>query len=298
MKSGFVAIIGKPNAGKSTLINAILGEKISIATYKAQTTRNAILGILNEPDYQIVFIDTPGIHTPSSSLGTYMNKEAMSQAAGVDVVYYIVDGNKGLQDDDQEILKQVFSYEVPVFLLLNKIDELKADRVIKRLAFADQNYNFNEIIPISALKKENLNELLDTTKKYLTDSIQYYSSDSKTNMNIDFQISEIIREKLIINTDKEIPHLCAVQVEKIKENESKVFIDACIICNKDSHKGIIIGKSGSMLKKINENASSDISKLFNNKRIILSLYVKVEEDWLNKQKKLFELGYFKGDQDE
>lgn len=298
MKSGFVAIIGKPNAGKSTLINAILGEKISIATYKAQTTRNAILGILNEPDYQIVFIDTPGIHTPSSSLGTYMNKEAMSQAAGVDVVYYIVDGNKGLQDDDQEILKQVFSYEVPVFLLLNKIDELKADRVIKRLAFADQNYNFNEIIPISALKKENLNELLDTTKKYLTDSIQYYSSDSKTNMNIDFQISEIIREKLIINTDKEIPHLCAVQVEKIKENESKVFIDACIICNKDSHKGIIIGKSGSMLKKINENASSDISKLFNNKRIILSLYVKVEEDWLNKQKKLFELGYFKGNQDE
>ena len=298
MKSGFVAIIGKPNAGKSTLINAILNEKISIATHKAQTTRNAILGILNEPDYQIVFIDTPGIHSPTSSLGTYMNKEAMSQAAGVDVVYYIVDGNKGLQEDDEEILKQVFSYEVPVFLLLNKIDELKSDRVIKRLAYADQNYNFNEIIPISALKKENLDELLNTTKKYLTDSIQYYSSDSKTNMNIDFQISEIIREKLIINTDKEIPHLCAVQVEKIKENESKVFIDACIICNKDSHKGIIIGKSGTMLKKINENACSDIKKLFNNKRIILSLYVKVEEDWLNKQKKLFELGYFKGDQDE
>ena len=298
MKSGFVAIIGKPNAGKSTLINAILNEKISITTSKAQTTRNAILGILNEPDYQIVFIDTPGIHDASSHLGTYMNKEAMSQAAGVDVIYYIVDGNKGLQDDDKGILEQLFTYEVPVFLLLNKIDELNSERIIKRLAYANQHFNFKEIIPISALKKDNLQELLNTTKAYLQDSIQYYPSDSKTNMNIDFQISEIIREKIIINTREEIPHLCAVKTEKIKENESKVFIDACIICNKDSHKGIIIGKSGTMLKKINDNACSDISKLFNNKRVILSLYVRVQEDWLNSQKQLFDLGYFKGDQDE
>ena len=298
MKSGFVAIIGKPNAGKSTLLNSLLGEKISITTYKAQTTRNAILGILNDEEIQIVFIDTPGIHNPTTHLGTYMNKEAMSQAEGVDVIYYIVDGNSGLQEEDKKIIERLKKYEAPMFLLLNKIDDMNSDRVISRLSYASENYEFAEIIPISALTKENLQELLNTTKQYLKDDVQYYPQDMKTNVNIDFQISEIIREKIIINTREEIPHLCAVKVEKIKENESKVFVDACIICNKDSHKGIIIGKSGSMLKKINDNACSDISKLFNNKRIILSLYVRVQEDWLNKDKQLFDLGYFTGDKNE
>lgn len=298
MKSGFIAIIGRPNAGKSTLINSLLKEKIAITTQKAQTTRNAILGILNEEDSQIVFIDTPGIHDAKTALGTYMNREAMSQAEGVDIIYYIVDGNKGLQNQDKEILERLFSYEAPVFLLVNKIDELSSDQLIKRLTYAQQNYDFAEIIPISALNKDNLDELLETSKSYLHDSIQYYPEDMKTNMNLEFRISEIIREKIILNTREEVPHLVACRIEEIREKSSKVQIEATIICNKDTHKAIIIGRGGSMLKKINDQASSDIAKLFDNKKIILSLYVRVEEDWLNSQKQLFDLGYFSGDRDE
>ena len=298
MKSGFIAILGRPNAGKSTLLNALLKEKLAITTHKAQTTRNAILGILNDDEYQIVFIDTPGIHEATSALGIYMNKEAMSQADGADVVLYMVDGNKGLQDEDSQILERIYSYNVPVFLVVNKIDEINRDRLISRLAYADSNYKFDEIIPISALNKENIDELLNTCKKYLKDEVMYYPNDVKTNMNVDFQIAEIIREKVILNTEREVPHLVACKVDEIKDRTSKVFISASIICNKDSHKAIIIGKGGSMLKRINEQASSDISKLFDNKKVYLSLFVKVQEDWLNSQKQLFNLGYFKGDQDE
>ena len=295
MKSGFIAILGRPNAGKSTLINSIMKEKIAITTQKAQTTRNAILGILNDEDSQIVFIDTPGIHEAKTALGTYMNREALSQAEGVDIIYYIVDGTKGLQSEDKQILERVFSYGAPVFLLVNKIDEISSDLLIRRLTYASDNYSFAEIIPISALKKDNIDELIATSKGYLTDSVQYYPEDVKTNMNLDFRISEIIREKIILNTREEIPHLVAVRIEEIKEKTSKVQIEATIICNKDTHKGIIIGRSGSMLKKINDQASSDIARLFDGKKIILSLYVKVEEDWLNSQKQLFDLGYFSGD---
>ena len=298
MKSGFIAILGRPNAGKSTLINSIMKEKIAITTQKAQTTRNAILGILNDEDSQIVFIDTPGIHEAKTALGTYMNREALSQAEGVDIIYYIVDGTKGLQSEDKQILERVFSYGAPVFLLVNKIDEISSDLLIRRLTYASDNYSFAEIIPISALKKDNIDELIATSKGYLTDSVQYYPEDVKTNMNLDFRISEIIREKIILNTREEIPHLVAVRIEEIKEKTSKVQIEATIICNKDTHKGIIIGRSGSMLKKINGQASSDIARLFDGKKIILSLYVKVEEDWLNSQKQLFDLGYFSGDRDE
>lgn len=298
MKSGFIAILGRPNAGKSTLINSIMKEKIAITTQKAQTTRNAILGILNDEDSQIVFIDTPGIHEAKTALGTYMNREALSQAEGVDIIYYIVDGAKGLQSEDKQILERVFSYGAPVFLLVNKIDEISSDLLIRRLTYASDNYSFAEIIPISALKKDNIDELIATSKGYLTDSVQYYPEDVKTNMNRDFRISEIIREKIILNTREEIPHLVAVRIEEIKEKTSKVQIEATIICNKDTHKGIIIGRSGSMLKKINDQASSDIARLFDGKKIILSLYVKVEEDWLNSQKQLFDLGYFSGDRDE
>ena len=298
MKSGFIAILGRPNAGKSTLINSIMKEKIAITTQKAQTTRNAILGILNDEDSQIVFIDTPGIHEAKTALGTYMNREALSQAEGVDIIYYIVDGAKGLQSEDKQILERVFSYGAPVFLLVNKIDEISSDLLIRRLTYASDNYSFAEIIPISALKKDNIDELIATSKGYLTDSVQYYPEDVKTNMNLDFRISEIIREKIILNTREEIPHLVAVRIEEIKEKTSKVQIEATIICNKDTHKGIIIGRSGSMLKKIKDQASSEIARLFDGKKIILSLYVKVEEDWLNSQKQLFDLGYFSGDRDE
>ena len=298
MRSGFIAILGKPNAGKSTLINAILKEKIAITTQKAQTTRNAILGILNEEDSQIVFIDTPGIHEAKTALGAYMNKEALSQAEGVDIIYYIVDGQKGLQADDKKILERVFSYGAPVFLLMNKIDEVSSDLLIKRLTYAQNNYDFAEIIPICALNGENLEELLRTSREYLHDDVQYYPENVKTNRSRDFRIAEIIREKIILNMREEVPHLVACKVEEVKELTSKVQIEATIICNKKTHKGMIIGKNGSMLKKINNEASRDIAALFDGKKIILSLYVKVEEDWLNSQKQLFDLGYFSGDSDE
>lgn len=291
MKSGFVALVGKPNAGKSTLINSLLNKKIAITTHKAQTTRNAILGILNNPEYQIVFIDTPGIHNPNTHLGSYMNKEAYNQAYGADVIYYIVDGNSGLRNDDKEILDKLFEYEVPVFLLVNKIDEINNDKLIERLAYASNNYDFKEIIPISALNKDNLDDLLKTTLNYLGDSIKYYPDDITTPNSLEFQISEIIREKIILNTEQEIPHLTAVKIDTIKATDTRITIEASIIVNKDSHKGIIIGKSGSMLKKINGASSREIKKI-TGKKVFLSLYVRVQEDWLNSDKKLFELGYF------
>ena len=298
MKSGFIAIIGRANAGKSTLINTLLADKIAITTNKAQTTRNSILGIYNDDNYQIVFIDTPGIHEAKTALGSYMNKEAYSQADGADIILYIIDGNIGLQDEDRKILDKVFNYNIPIFLVVNKIDEINQSRLISRLAFADNNYKFNEIIPISALNNENVDELLNTCKKYLKDEILYYPNDINTTANIDFKISEILREKLINNLNKEVPHLLACKVDMIKDLTSKVFIEASIICNKDSHKAIIIGKNGSMLKRINSEACKDIAYLFDNKKIYLSLFVKVESDWQNSQKQLFNLGYFNEDKDE
>lgn len=291
MKSGFIAIIGRPNAGKSTLLNNLLNRKLAITTYKAQTTRNAILGILNEDDYQIVFVDTPGIHNAKSALGSYMNKEAYAQANGADLIFYLVDGNKGLQREDEEVLETIFSYDIPVFLLMNKIDEFSSDLLISRLNYANTHYDFAEIIPISALKKDNLDELLTVAKQYLQEGVQYFPEDAITNVSTRFTVSEIIREKVILNTYEEIPHFVAVNIEEYKETEKRLYIEATIIVNKDTHKGIVIGKQGTMLRKINEAATKDITKLIG-KKVILSLYVRVEEDWLNKEKRLFELGYF------
>lgn len=291
MKSGFVAIIGRPNAGKSTLLNNLLNKKVAITTPKAQTTRNAILGIYNKKDLQIVFVDTPGIHKPTSALGNFMNKAAIAQVEGADIIYYLIDGEKGYQEEDTEILKKLEKYNIPIFLLLNKIDEMDNNKIIKRLSYASDMFEFKEIIPISALKDSNINELIETSKKYLNDSVRYYPEDVDTITSDDFKIAEIIREKIILFTEKEIPHLTAVNIDSIRETDKKVFIEASIIVNKDSHKAIIIGKKGAMLKRINDASCFDLNKLFN-KKVVLSLYVKVEEEWLNSQKKLFELGYF------
>jgi len=291
VKSGFVAIIGRPNAGKSTLLNNLINKKVAITTPKAQTTRNAILGIYNKKDLQIVFVDTPGIHKPTTALGNFMNKAAIAQVEGADIIYYVVDGDKGLQDEDKETLNKLSKYDIPIFLLVNKIDEMDNNKIIKRLSYAEAAFDFAEIIPISALKSSNIDELIETSKKYLKDSVRYYPEDVDNVTSDDFKIAEIIREKIILNTEKEIPHLTAVNIDSIRETDKKVFIEASIIVNKESHKAIIIGKNGMMLKRINDAACYELSKLFD-KKIVLSLYVRVEEDWLNKEKKLFELGYF------
>lgn len=291
MKSGFIALIGKPNAGKSTLLNSLLNKKIAIATYKAQTTRNSIQGILNKDDVQIVFVDTPGIHEAKNYLGSYMNKEAYAQADGADIIYYLVDAKKGINKEDEEVLKRLFGYDIPIFCIFNKIDEVNKDKLIERCMYASKHFDFKEIIPISALNKNNLDELINTSINYLNEGPLYYPEDTSDISSLEFKISEIIREKIILNTEKEIPHFTAVKVDELKEEENKINISASIIVNKDSHKGIIIGKKGDMLKKINMSSSKDI-KALTGKKVFLNLFVKVEEDWLNKQKKLFDLGYF------
>ena len=244
-----VAIVGKPNAGKSTLLNSLLDRKIAITAPKAQTTRNAILGIMNGDDYQIVFVDTPGIHDPSTHLGSYMNKEAYNQAFGADIIYYLVDGNSGLRDDDREILDKLFSYEVPIFLLVNKIDEISNDKLIQRLAYGENNYDFAEIIPISAKTKDNLHDLINTTLNYLTDSVAYYPSDTVSVNSDQFMISEIIREKIIMNTEKEIPHLTAVSIDTLKQTEKRIKIEATITVNKNSHKALLSARAVQCLKE-------------------------------------------------
>ncbi|MDO4500895.1 MAG: GTPase Era [Erysipelotrichaceae bacterium] len=291
MKSGFIALIGRPNAGKSTLINSLLQRKVAIATHKAQTTRNSILGILNREDLQLVFIDTPGIHEATSYLGSYMNKEAYAQADGADIIFYVVDAVKGLGRADKEVLEKLFAYDIPIFCVFNKIDELSNEKLIDRCQFAATHYDFKEIVPISALESNNIEELIKTSLDYLNDGVLYYPTDTEEVRSNDFKISEIIREKIILFTEKEVPHLTAVKIDTLKETDSKVTIEASIIVNKQSHKGIIIGKQGAMLKKINMSACKDIKALLG-KKVLLSLYVKVEEDWLNSSKKLFDLGYF------
>lgn len=291
MKSGFVAIVGKPNSGKSTLINRILNNKVSIVSDKAQTTRNSIVGVYNREDLQIVFVDTPGIHEAKNSLGTYMNKLSYNEANGCDVIYYLSDANKGLDRSDKEILDKLFSYDIPVFLVLTKIDLCKKNTLMERLAYATSNYSFKEYIPISALKDNNVEELLNTTFSYLDEGPKYYPEDFKTNLSISQQISEIIRERVLKNIEKEIPHLVAVTIDTLNMKDNKMTIEATITVNKESHKGIIVGKSGSMLNKINIESCTQLEKEFN-KKVILSLFVKVEEDWINNEKKMFELGYF------
>lgn len=291
MKSGFVSIIGRPNAGKSTLLNSLLSDKLAITSPKAQTTRNSITGILNEKDYQIVFVDTPGVHTPKTSLGVYMNKEALNQVEGADVIYYLVDGKTGIRNEDKDILDRLFKSYSNIFLLINKIDEINKDKLIERLSYASRIYKFAEIIPISALNKDNLDELLKTTISYLKDNVRYYPEDINNTSSKEFKIVETIREKILLNLDEEVPHLCAVKIINIEEKENRIDIAADIIVNKDSHKAILIGKKGSMLKKINTSSIISLKKLFN-KKVNLSTFVKVDEDWINSDKKLFELGYF------
>lgn len=291
MKSGFIALIGKPNAGKSTLINTLLNKKVAIATYKAQTTRNSIQGILNRDNLQIVFVDTPGIHEAKNYLGSYMNKEAYAQADGADIIFYLVDATKGLNNEDKEVLNKLFKFDIPIFCVFNKVDEVNKEKLMERCNYASSHYDFKEIVPISALNHENIDELINTAVKYLNEGPLYYPQDQEEVSSLEFKISEIIREKIILFTSKEIPHFTAVKIDEFKNLENKAIISASIIVNKDSHKGIIIGKNGSMLKKINMSSSKDIKELLG-KKVYLSLFVKVEEDWLNKSKKLFDLGYF------
>ena len=297
MKSGFVALIGRPNAGKSTLLNALLNQKIAIISPKPQTTRNAIRGIRTDADSQIVFVDTPGIHKPHHALGANMNKEALAHAGGVDVIYYLVDASVPFGSGDEYVLNTLKQNRLPVFLLLNKIDLLSKDQLMELLIAWSKRYDFKEIFPVSAKMEDNLDALLSVTKNYLEDGIMYYPSDQVCDYPEQFIMAEIVREKVLLNTEEEVPHSVAVVIERIRRKRDSLIINAMILVERDSQKGIIIGKQGQMIRKIGMEARKELEDILGS-RIFLELFVRVEKDWRNKESKLRQLGYIQMEDEE
>ena len=288
-KSGFVAIVGKPNVGKSTLLNTILSRKVAIATPKPQTTRDNIRGILTTEDTQIIFIDTPGIHKPSRRLNELMVEQAYSAIKDVDLVLLLIDGQKGIEKSDEIIINTLKGLNKPVFLVINKIDKLTREELIRTLDDLDTE-GFAEIVPVSSLGNRNVDELLRTIRGYLTDDTQYYPSDMISDYPETFLMSEIIREKVLLNTEEEVPHSVAVVIENIEHKKEVDVINALIVCERTSQKKIIIGKNGAMLKKIATFAREELEARLGRK-VYLEVFVSVEENWRNRRFKLQQLGY-------
>lgn len=294
MKSGFVSLIGRPNVGKSTLLNSIINQKIAITSNKPQTTRNIIQGIYNDPGYQIVFVDTPGIHKPLNKLGKFLNKEAESLTKDVDVILFVVDAEAGLGTGDKKIISTFKDTDIPIILVLNKIDKMNNDEILKAITDYKDLYDFSEIVPISAIKKDNITTLLDCIKKYLTDNMRYFDEDMITSSSLNFLVSEFVREKIFRMTEEEIPHSITCITTKYEEKKDIVNISIDIIVDRDSIKKIVIGKQGSLLKAVGVEARKDIEKLIG-KQVYLELYVKTIKNWRDKERYLAELGFDKND---
>ena len=274
MKSGFVGVVGRPNAGKSTLINSIVGKKVAITSNKPQTTRNIIHGIYNEEDTQIVFVDTPGIHKPNHKLGTYLNRQAFYSMDDTDIVLVVVDASEDLGRGDKFIVDKLKDINKPVILVLNKIDKIKKENVLLKIDEYSKIYNFSEIVPVSALKNNNTNELVKVIKKYLKDEVRYYGEDDYTNKSTEFLISEIVREKIFNKTSEEIPHSLTCIVEHIETKKDKYIINVVVIVDRDSVKKIVIGKGGNLIKEVGIEARKDLELLLG-KKVYLELFVKV-----------------------
>lgn len=291
-RSGFIALIGRPNVGKSTLLNSLIGEKIAIISKKPQTTRNKIQAILTNKNFQAIFIDTPGIHKPKSKLGNYMLKSAETTLNEVDIIFYLIEPFKKIKESDMLIIDKLKTIKTPVFLIINKIDTILYEDILPIIETYKNNLNFKEIIPISALKEKNISSILDIIYNYLPVGPKFFPDDMITNQPERQIVSEIIREKALIILQDEIPHGIAVQVSLMKERLNKNLLDiqATIFCEKDSHKGIIIGKNGKMLKKIGSNARFEIEK-FLSTPINLQLWVKVKKDWRDNNFLLKNFGY-------
>ena len=290
MKSGFVSIVGRPNAGKSTLINTIIGEKIAIVSDKAHTTRNNIQGIYNDDDSQIIFIDTPGIHKPKQTLGKYMNKQVFYSLEDADVILFMVDSLEEFGKGDKFILDKIKEYDTNIFLVLNKVDKIKKEKLFPLIEKLSKEYNFKEIIPISALKEDNINDLIKTIKKYLPEGEKYYNDDYYTDKSINFMVSELVREKILNLTNQEVPHSVTCIVEEFKETKTSIHINVMIIVEREGIKKIIVGHRGSMIKEIGQTAREDIEKLLG-KKVYLELFVKVIDNWREKEKFLIEFGF-------
>lgn len=291
-KSGFVTIIGRPNVGKSTLMNNLIGEKLSIVSNKPQTTRNTIQAVLTKEDYQIIFLDTPGIHKPRHKLGEYMVKVAKDTLDEVDLILFMTTPDEEVGQGDRFIIEQFKSTKTPVVLIINKADTSSKEKLIKTIDTYNKEYGFAETVPISALLNSNIDELLDVIIQRLSEGPKYFPEDVLTDQPERFIVAEIIREKVLSLLDQEIPHGTAVEIIQMKDMKDKnlIEIDATIYCEKDSHKGIIIGRDGQMLKKIGTLARVDIEKLLGSK-VYLQLWVKVKKDWRDDPQSLKGFGY-------
>ncbi len=290
MRSGFVSIIGRPNVGKSTLLNAIINTKVAITSNKAQTTRNIIQGIYNEPDTQIVFVDTPGIHKPVNKLGKLLNKQSYSLTKDVDAILLVVDAKEGLGKGDKYIINSLEKSSVPVILVLNKIDRLTTADLMKRISEYKDLFTFADIVPVSALKKDNIERLIKVVKEYLTDNVKYFDDDIYTSSSVKFMVSEIVREKLLDATTEEIPHSITCYTTRFEDKETIIHINVDIIVDRDSVKKIVIGKKGDRLKDIGSKARIEIEHLVG-KQVYLDLFVKTVKNWKDKEKYLSELGF-------
>ncbi len=290
MKCGFVSLVGRPNVGKSTLLNQILKRKVAITSSKAQTTRNIIQGIYTDQDCQIIFIDTPGIHKPKNKLGNMLNKKAYVMTQEVDLILFLVDVEKGIGKGDQYILNNLKEEKKKVILVLNKVDRIPKEKILQTIDEVKDLYDFKEIVPLSALKGENVESLKKAILPYLNESEKYYNEENVTFVSKEFMLAELLREKVLRFTQEEVPHAVTCLIEKMEETENIVNISAVIIVDRDSLKKIIIGKGGSMLKNIGTKARMDM-EIFLGKKVFLETYVKTIKNWREREKYLIEFGF-------
>ncbi|MDM5211657.1 GTPase Era [Peribacillus sp. NJ4] len=291
-KSGFISIIGRPNVGKSTFLNRVIGQKIAIMSDKPQTTRNKVQGVLTQNDSQMIFIDTPGIHKPKHKLGDFMMKVATNTLKEVDLILFMINATEGYGRGDEFIIEKLQSVKTPVFLVVNKIDAMHPDDLLPIIEKYQQLYPFAAVVPISALEGNNVETLLEQIKEHLPEGPQFYPADQVTDHPERFIISELVREKVLHLTREEIPHSVAVVIDSIKkmDNSDTINVMATIVVERDSQKGIVIGKQGKMLKEVGSRARVDIENLLGSK-VFLELWVKVQKDWRNKASQLRDYGF-------
>ncbi len=290
MRSGFVSLIGRPNVGKSTLLNAVVEHKVAITSNKAQTTRNIIQAVYNDEDSQIVFVDTPGIHKPKEKLGKVLNKQSYSLMHDVDAILFVIDASTGLGPGDKKIIEDLKGNKTPVILVMNKIDRINNEKLIMMINQYKDLLEFADIVPVSAMKFDNIETLIDVIKKYLTDNVKYYDDDTITSVSKYFMISELVREKLLHLTIEEVPHSLTCLTTNFEEKKDIININVDIIVDRDAIKKIIIGKQGARLKKVGMLARQDIEELLG-KKVYLELYVKTIKNWRDKDKYINEFGF-------
>ncbi len=290
MRSGFVSLIGRPNVGKSTLLNTLVSEKVAITSKVAGTTRNVIQGIYNEEDYQIVFMDTPGIIKPINKLGKITNKQALSFTKEIDCSLFVVDAEAGLGRGDRFIMGVLRKTDSPVILVLNKIDKISDEDILYHIAEYKDLYPFADIVPVSALTKDNINRLIEVIKKYLKDDVKYFPEGMKTSNSKYFMISEIVREKLFDITSEEIPHSLTCHTSYYEEKKDLIEIHVDIIVDRDSIKKIVIGKKGERLKEVGTRAREELEGMLG-KKVYLELFVKTIKNWKDKERFIKELGF-------